>query len=210
MGHVAGVARLLLEFAAGSVLSVLILRYWIPLKVIGLFQGDYLASVSLLLGAMLIVMHWNGARSALSSFRRHMLAAAFAGIVLFLVVTAWFDLTFYEAWLTGAKWMRFPFLLIAFFPYLLAEEETLLGPVLHGKKWRRLALALTLRLITWGAMMGGMIVCTTEKSSSACWPFTWGCSILYSGAAWTWCVLKPARRRRRRYSVLYSSRAFAW
>jgi len=155
-GHVAGAARLLLEFAAGSVLSVLILRYWIPLKAIGLFQGDYFAGVSLLLGAMLIVMHWNGVRSALSSFRRHMLAAAFAGIVLFLLVTAWFDLTFYAAWLTGAKWMRFPFLLIAFFPYLLAEE-TVLGPAQHAKRLRRLALALTLRLITWGAMMGGVI-----------------------------------------------------
>src|SRR6266852_1956864 len=154
-GHVAGVARLLLEFAAGSVLSVLILRYWIPLKVIGLFQGDYLASVSLLLGAILIALHWNGVRSALSSFRRHVLATGFAGIVLFLLTTAWFDLTFYEAWLTGAKWMRFPFLLIVFFPYLLAEESVL-GPVQHGKRGRRLALALTLRLITWGAMMGGV------------------------------------------------------
>ncbi len=131
-------------------LSVLIVRYWIPLKAIGLFQGDYLASVSLLLGAMLIAMHWNGVRSALSSFRRHMLAAGFAGIVLFLLATAWFDLTFYAAWLTSAKWMRFPFLLIVFFPYLLAEE-TVLGPVQHRKRWRRLALALTLRLITWGA-----------------------------------------------------------
>src|SRR5260370_37175242 len=116
-GHVAGVARLLLEFAAGSALSVFILRYWIPLKAIGLFQGDYLASVSLLLGAMLIVMHWNGVRSALSSFRLHLLAAAFAGMVLFLLVTAWFDLTVYEAWLTAANGMRFPFLLIAFLPY---------------------------------------------------------------------------------------------
>src|SRR5258707_599008 len=131
--NVVRVPRLLLEFTAGSVLSVLIVRYWIPLKAIGLFQGDYLASVSLLLGAMLIAMHWNGVRSALSSFRRHMLAAGFAGIVLFLLATAWFDLTFYEAWLTGAKWMRFPFLLIAFFPYLLAEE-TVLGPAQHGKR----------------------------------------------------------------------------
>jgi len=139
------------------VLSVLLLRFWIPLKAIGLFQGDYLASVSLLLGAMLVVMHWNCVRSALSSFPRPMLLAGFSGIVLFLLATAWFDLTFYEAWLTGAKWMRFPFLLLVFFPYLVAEE-TLLGPVQHGKRWRRLALALTLRLITWGAMMGGVVL----------------------------------------------------
>src|SRR5260370_3228799 len=135
-GNVVGVPRLLLEFTAGSVLSVLVLRYWIPLRAIRLFQGDYLASVSLLLGAMLIVMHWNGVRSALSSFRRHILAAAFAGIVLFLLVTACFDLTFYEAWLTGANCIRFPFLLIAFFPDLLAQE-TLLVPTQHGKGWPR-------------------------------------------------------------------------
>ena len=156
-GNVVRVPRLLLEFTAGSVLSVLLLRFWIPLKAIGLFQGDYLASVSLLLGAMLVVMHWNCVRSALSSFPRPMLLAGFSGIVLFLLATAWFDLTFYEAWLTGAKWMRFPFLLLVFFPYLVAEE-TLLGPVQHGKRWRRLALALTLRLITWGAMMGGVVL----------------------------------------------------
>ena len=86
---------------------------------------------------MLTVMHWNAVRSALSSFRRHMLAVAFAGTVLFLLVTAWFDLTFYEAWLTGAKWMRFPFLLLALLPYHIAEE-TVLGPATDGKKWRRL------------------------------------------------------------------------
>jgi hypothetical protein len=148
--------RLLLEFAAGSVLIVLLLRFWIPLKAIGLFQGDYLASLVLLLGALLIVSHWSSVRSALSSFPRHLLAAGFAGVVLLLLCTAWFDLTFYEAWLTGAKWRRFPFLLLAFFPYLLAEE-TLLGPVRHGKRGRRLALALVLRLITWGAMMGGVL-----------------------------------------------------
>jgi pimeloyl-ACP methyl ester carboxylesterase len=154
-GAFIGVRRLFLEFAAGSVLIVLLLRFWIPPKAIGLFQGDYLASFLLLLGAVLVVMHWSLVRSALSSFR-HLLAAAVAGVVLLLLATAWFDLTFYEAWLTGAKWLRFPLLLIVLFPYLMAEE-TLLGPVESGKKWRRLALALTLRLITWGALMGGIL-----------------------------------------------------
>src|SRR5713226_7868844 len=156
MGAVIGVPRLFLEFAAGSVLIVLLLRFWIPLKAIGLFQGDYLASFLLLLGAVLVAMHWSLVRSALSSFPRHLLAAGFAGVVLLLLATAWVDLTFYEAWLTGAKWLRFPLLLIVLLPYLIAEE-TLLGPVESGKKWRRLALALTLRLITWGALMGGIL-----------------------------------------------------
>lgn len=153
---VIGLPKLLLEFAAGSGLIVLLLRFWIPLKRIRLFQGDYLSSFVLLLGAALILMHWSSVRSALTNSSRHLLAAAFVGVVLLLLSTAWFDLTFYEAWMTAAKWARFPFLLAAFLPYHVAEE-TLLGPV-QGKRWRRLALALTLRLISWEAMMGGIFL----------------------------------------------------
>ena len=155
-GAATGMGQLFLEFVAGSVLIVLLLRFWIPLKRIGLFQGDYLASFLLLFGALQVVVHWSCVRSALTSFRR-LLAAGFAGVVLLLLATAWLDLTFYEAWLTGARWARFPFLLIALLPYHMAEE-TLLGPVERGQKWPRLALALTLRLITWGALMGGILI----------------------------------------------------
>ncbi len=157
MGAVIGVPRLFLEFAAGSVLIVLLLRFWIPLKAIGLFQGDYLASFLLLFGALLVVMHWSSVRRALTNSTRQLLATGFAGAALLLLATAWFDLTFYEAWLTSAKWMRFPFLLIVLLPYLIAEE-TLLGPVERGRKWRRLALALSLRLISWGALMAGVLI----------------------------------------------------
>ncbi len=150
-------ARLFLEFGAGSALIVFLLQFWIPLKAILLFQGDYLASMVLLLGALLMVMHWRSIRVAITNSSGRLLAAGFAGIVLLVLATAWFDLTFYEAWLTAAKWARFPFLLMAFFPYLLAEE-TMLGPVAQGKRGRRLALALTLRVITWGAMMGGILL----------------------------------------------------
>src|SRR6266852_409309 len=156
-GVLIGVPRLFLEFAAGSVLIVHLMRFWIPLKAIRLFQGDYLASFLLLFGAVLVVIHWSCLRSALTSFPRQVLAAGFAGIVLLLLATAWFDLTFYEAWLTAAKWARFAFLLMALLPYHVAEEA-LLGPVQRGKRWRRLALALTLRLITWGAMMAGVLL----------------------------------------------------
>jgi hypothetical protein len=101
-------------------------------------------------------MHWRSVGSALSSFPRHLVAAGFAGLVLLLLAAAWFDLTFYEAWLTGAKWVRFPFLLAVLLPYHVAEE-TLLGPVLPGNWGHRLALGLSLRLIAWGALMGGVL-----------------------------------------------------
>ena len=155
-GAVIGMPRLSLEFAAGAILIVLLLRLWIPLKAIRLFQGDYLVSFLLLFGLLLVVVHWSCLRPALASSPGHLFAAGFAGVVLLLLSTAWFDLTFYEAWLTGARWVRFPFLLIVLLPYHIAEE-TLLGPAEGGKKWRRLALALALRLITWGVLMGGIL-----------------------------------------------------
>jgi pimeloyl-ACP methyl ester carboxylesterase len=150
------VPRLFLEFGVGSILAVLLLQSWIPLKRIGLFQGDYLASFLLLLGAMLTAIHWNSLRKSASVPVRQLAATAFAGLVLFLLVSAWFDLTFYEAWLTSAKWARFPFLLAVMLPCHFAEE-ILLGPVRPGTKWRRLALALSLRLICWGALMAGVL-----------------------------------------------------
>jgi pimeloyl-ACP methyl ester carboxylesterase len=151
-----GVPRLFVEFAVGAILVVLLLRLWIPLKKIGLFQGDYLASFLLLLGAALLAAHWSAVRSAFASSPRQLLTSAFAGLVLLLLVTAWFDLTFYGAWLRGAKWARFPALLVVLLPYHIAEE-TLLGPAQPGKRGRRLALALSLRLITWGALMAGVL-----------------------------------------------------
>ena len=154
---VIGIPRLFVEFAAGSLVIVLLLRLGIPLKAIRIFQGDYLVSFLLLLGALLVAWHWSSTREELSNSFRSVLAATLAGIVLFVLLSAWFDLTFSEAWLTGAKWARFPFLTLALFPYSLAEE-TLLGPVEEGKRWRRLGLALTLRFISWAALMGGVLV----------------------------------------------------
>jgi pimeloyl-ACP methyl ester carboxylesterase len=148
--------RVFLEFALGSMLIVVILQYWNPLKVIGIFQGDYLASFMLLLGTALVLAHWKSLRTELSAPVRMLAAAAFAALVLHLLVTAWFDLSFYVAWLTTAKWARFPFLLVALLPYHVAEEF-LLGAPQPGKRWQRLAAALSLRLISWGALMAGVM-----------------------------------------------------
>jgi pimeloyl-ACP methyl ester carboxylesterase len=148
--------RVFLEFALGSMLIVVILQYWNPLKVIGIFQGDYLASFMLLLGTALVLAHWKSLRSTLSAPVRMLAAAAFAALVLHLLVTAWFDLSFYVSWMTAAKWARFPFLLVVLLPYHVAEEF-LLGSPQNGKRWQRLAIALSLRLISWGALMMGVM-----------------------------------------------------
>ena len=150
-----GLSRMLVEIASGSILVVVLLRFWNPLRALHLFQGDYLASFLLLLGVALVFRHWDSLRPNFSGTHGGLLPAAFAAMVLLLMFTAWLDLSFYEAWLTAAKWARLPFLLIAVLPYHLAEER-LLGPIQAGKKGRRLAIALSLRLISWAALLGSV------------------------------------------------------
>jgi alpha-beta hydrolase superfamily lysophospholipase len=150
-----GLSRMLVEIATGSILVVVLLRFWDPPRALHLFQGDYLASFLLLLGVALVFVHRRTLRQYFSGTPGGLLPAAFGAIVLLLMFTAWLDLSFYEAWLTAAKWARIPFLLFVLLPCHLAEE-TLLGPVQAGKKGRRLALALSLRLISWAALLGGV------------------------------------------------------
>jgi pimeloyl-ACP methyl ester carboxylesterase len=153
--HVPALARTLSEIGAGSILAVVVLRFWNPLRGLHLFQGDYLAGFLLFLGVLLVCLHWSSIRSHFRGRPQGLLAAAFGAIVLLLLFTGWLDLSFYEAWLTAAKWLRMPFLLIALLPYHLVEE-TLLGPAQTGTRWRRLTLALTFRLISWAALLGGI------------------------------------------------------
>jgi pimeloyl-ACP methyl ester carboxylesterase len=151
------VSRALAEIAIVSILVVLLLRSWTPLQALHLFQGDYLASFLILLGAALVILHWRSVRRDFSGRLSKFLPAALAAVVLLLLVTAWFDVSFYEAWLTAAKWARFPFLFVALLPYLIAEE-IMLGPVAAGGKCRRLVVALSLRLIAWGAVISGVFI----------------------------------------------------
>lgn len=150
-------ARTLAEIGGGSILAVVVLRFWNPLRGLHLFQGDYLAGFVLFLGGVLACLHWSSIRSHFRGRSQGLLAAAFGAILLLLLFTGWLDLSFYEAWLTAAKWLRMPFLLIALLPYHLMEE-TLLGPAQTGTKWRRLTLALTFRLISWAALLGGIFL----------------------------------------------------
>jgi pimeloyl-ACP methyl ester carboxylesterase len=155
-GSAVGLGRALGEITVGSMLIVVLLRFWIPLRVLHLFEGEYLASFLILLGAALVVLHWSSLRQGFTGKIGRLLPAALGAAVLLLLFTAWLDLSFTEAWLTVAKWARVPFLFVALLPYLIAEE-TLLGPV-RGQKWRRMALALSFRLIAWGAIMGGVFI----------------------------------------------------
>jgi pimeloyl-ACP methyl ester carboxylesterase len=161
------IGRVFLEYAIVALGTVGLLSYSNPLRALHIFEGDYFANFLLLLGTVLLVLHWNSLRTLLRpgtaapqparSLQFTILIAAFASTLLLALITAWFDLTITEAWLTASRWARFLPLFIAVLPYHTAEE-LLLGPVTPGKGSRRLFTALLLRLVAWGAIVAGIFV----------------------------------------------------
>jgi dienelactone hydrolase len=153
-GHSIAWGRMLIECGAGAILTVVLLRFWNPLHFVRLFEGDYLAGFLLILGTALVLLHGKVLREQFARMKEGLLGAVFSGLILFLLFSAWLELSLYEAWLTPAKWLRFPVLLITLFPYHFAEEICL-GPAVTGR-WRRLAAGLSLRVVAWGALIAGV------------------------------------------------------
>ena len=154
-GDSASWVRIFVEFAAASLITVVLLRFWHPLRAVHLFEGDYLASFLLILGIVLLLLHWKALQQQFSRLRIGLLGGLFAGLILFLLYSAWFELSIYEAWLTPAKWMRFPLVFVMVIPYHFVEEIGL-GPVDTAKAGRRLAAGLALRLVVWIALTLGV------------------------------------------------------
>ncbi|HXR33667.1 MAG TPA: alpha/beta fold hydrolase [Verrucomicrobiae bacterium] len=148
--------RLFLEFTGASLGVIFILRYWMPLRPLPLYQGNYLASFLLLVGLALLLLHPRLAQSQLSAKPLVLFSTAFSAFLLHFLVTGWFDLTFSFAWLTLHHWARFPVLFIAVFLFFYALEA-LLGPASDVRPARRLFLSLLLLTIAWLALAGGVL-----------------------------------------------------
>jgi pimeloyl-ACP methyl ester carboxylesterase len=148
--------RLFLEFIAVSLAVIFLLRYWMPLRPLALFQGNYLASFFLLVGLALLLLHPRLARSQFSAKPLVLLSAAFAAFLLHFLITGWFDLTLSYAWLTLHRWARFPVFFLAAFLFFYAFD-VLLGPASDVRPARRLLLSLCLLAAVWLALAGGVL-----------------------------------------------------
>jgi hypothetical protein len=150
-----GTIRFLGEIVLVSLAVVFLLRHFIPPRVLGLFEGDYLASYFLLAGAILLLLHPKPARKKLAAKPGVVLSAAAGALILHLLVTGWFDLTVTSAWLTLQRWERFPLLFLAAFVFLYALE-ILLGPVVEPRK--RLGIDYLAILLAWLVLVFGTFV----------------------------------------------------
>jgi pimeloyl-ACP methyl ester carboxylesterase len=153
------------EIAIVALGTVGLLSYGNPLRVLHLFEGDYFASFLLVLGVVLLALHWRSLGNLVAAkpsdsqpsrpLYATLLATAFAALLLHLLASAWMDLSFSEAWLTTARWVRFTPMLVALLPYH-AAEELLLGPATAANGFRRLLAVLSFRLVAWGALVTGV------------------------------------------------------
>lgn len=148
-------SRALLQIPAAAVVTTICLKLWVPLRAVGIFQGDYLASFFLIAGLILLAMNYGEAANALKSSWRGVVAAGIGAIVLLLLFTLWMDYSFYEAWLNAARWIRVLPLALAFFPWMFAEE-IFLGAAGSTSRLRRLLVTLTYRGIFWAAMVAAL------------------------------------------------------
>jgi len=153
------------EFTIAAMIAVGILHYVSPLRFFRLFEGDYFASVLLIAGVAVLALHINslrhgyaaGAAGSAPARPRYIsiLIAAFAAVLLAVLFGAWFDLSFTEVWPTAARLARAVPFFIAVLPYHFAEEF-LLGPASQEKEWKRLLMALVIRLLIWLVLVGGI------------------------------------------------------
>jgi len=148
--------RSVLLLAIFASLALWLLRFFIPFHFLHIFQGDYLASFLFLVGTCVLAVR-HGATPRLRTFiATSTVASAAAAIVLVLLFAAWFELTFYEAWLTPARWLRFPAVFLALLPWHLAEEVSLGSPSKHSRL-SRVMRALAFRAILWLALVAGIL-----------------------------------------------------
>jgi hypothetical protein len=145
-----------LTLALPSCLAVTLLRFFIPFNFVRIFQCGYLASFLFLVGTAMLVLYRRNFPALRAFFTTNIVASSAAAILMVLLFAAWFELTFYEAWLTPARWLRFPFLVLLFLPWHLAEE-LFLGAAGANSLLRRTLYCFIFRGILWLTLVAGIL-----------------------------------------------------
>jgi pimeloyl-ACP methyl ester carboxylesterase len=144
-----GRAVILVQGIICALIGVLILTLFVPLKFLHIYSGDYLASLLLIWGALMLILNRAKARAAFSLDVAAKLATAALGIGTILAVGAWLNWQLTDGWLNAPRWLRFCALVPILWVFAYAEE-VVLGPVKSGAhRSIRFAFAMALRLGIW-------------------------------------------------------------
>jgi len=147
--RVPGRAVILLEGIVSALIGAVVLILFVPLKFLHLYSGDYLASLLLIYGALMLILNRSAAHATFSLNIATKIAAAALGLGTILAVGAWLNWQLTDGWLNAQRWLRFCALVPVLWVFAYAEE-VVLGPVNSGgRRTIRFALAMALRLEIW-------------------------------------------------------------
>src|SRR2546426_652491 len=149
--------RILLIWVPAALMAVLVLKFWVPLRALRLWTGDYLASFFLLAGVPLLALLWKASHAALRFNLRAIAAAGVLGLATILAFGAWLNWQLDDVWMNATRWLRFAPVVAASLPYFAAEELALGAPS-GSQRWRRWGMFLLLRLILWLALIFALLV----------------------------------------------------
>jgi len=135
---------LLIATTVALAVALLLASRIVPVHFARVFNGDYLAVFLFLTGLVVLAVYYRALPALKSLLPSSLTSTCASALVLVLLFAGWFELTFYEAWFTPARWLRFPLLLLLLLPWHFAEE-ILLGPPASSGDLRRLAKAFALR-----------------------------------------------------------------
>jgi len=142
---------ILLETAVCAFVAVWILVVGNPLGFLHVYTGEYLASLLLIVGVLLLLLNWKDAKSnfPLSGNARGFAAATILGFAVILAVGGWANWQIDDAWMNAPRWLRFAEVLPVTWLYCFSEE-TILGRKADGqKRWVRFLVFFGLRLEIW-------------------------------------------------------------
>jgi pimeloyl-ACP methyl ester carboxylesterase len=164
-------------WAAAGLLAVALQARGVLLDgVVRSYNGDYLASMALFAGVLLLAAMWATERRkqegrphrsapTLDWLRdvRGIAAGAVLGVLTMLGFGLWLDWQFTDAWPNAPRWLAFAAMLPCFLIYMLAEEAALGPPPQHAEGRRnaalkRLALLFGLRTVLMLAIIAGIFV----------------------------------------------------
>ena len=161
--HAAGSWTAFAVWPAAALVAVLLqFRFTTLGPVVRMYSGDYLASVLMVVGV--VVMVWQvRARHAVPLQTNWGLKAVAAGALLgmaaMLAFGGWLNWQITNTWLNAPRWWRFTVLVPLVLPYFVAEEIALgVPPSAWLARAGRFARFLTLRAILWLAMAFGLFV----------------------------------------------------
>jgi hypothetical protein len=121
----------------------------VPLRFLHLYEGDYLSSLLLIVGVLLLALQGTNARNSLPESVSKCALSALLGLATMLALGIWLHWQFGVLWLNGARWLRFTELVPVMFVFSLAEE-VVLGPVSGGlRRLLRFGVSMIMRLELW-------------------------------------------------------------